>query len=81
MVVQSGPPGVPALFKGKVIGHGDYMMFFCGVCGYSTAYSGRAKRHHLKHTGDKSHSCPYCRYATFRKDILKKHMETHGVLG
>jgi KRAB domain-containing zinc finger protein len=56
-------------------------MYFCGVCGYSTMMVGNAKRHYLRHTGEKSSACPYCGYATFRMDNLKKHIEKHGVQG
>jgi uncharacterized Zn-finger protein len=80
-VARRGPPGVQALFKGRVRSQGDHVLYFCGVCGYTTAYSGSANRHYARHTGVKSSSCPYCCYATYRKDHLKVHIETHDVNG
>jgi hypothetical protein len=79
-LAQRGPPGVPGVFKGRaVVGLGDCVMFFCGVCGYKTANISHVKRHYLRHTGEKFFACPYCGFATFRKDYLKKHVEKHCV--
>jgi KRAB domain-containing zinc finger protein len=49
-------------------------MFFCGACGYTTRDSSNARRHYLKHTSEKSLTCPYCHYVTTRKDALARHI-------
>ncbi len=68
-----GPPGVPGIFKGRVIGQ-SISMSFCGVCGYSTSGITWVKRHYMTHTGERPFECPNCEYASASKPNLKRHM-------
>jgi hypothetical protein len=72
-LVSSGPPGVPGIFKGQLIGQ-RVILPFCGVCGYSTGSVTWVKRHHMTHTGERPFECPSCDYTATRKYTMKVHM-------
>ncbi|KAH8391830.1 hypothetical protein KR215_005255 [Drosophila sulfurigaster] len=52
--------------------------FGCDQCDFKARLKGQLKRHMLRHTGSKSHKCPYCDYQCSTLDNLRNHIIKTG---
>lgn len=55
----------------------ENMYIECPICHKRIKRLYHFQRHMRIHSGEKSHTCPFCPYKSVRKDNLKSHMKTH----